>query len=788
MGVGVWALVALACSPAQPLSLPIQDDTQAVLLVVPESKELTALDTAGDLGAVGLRRTQATYARTFNVPLASLGVAPGRHVLFGAGEGRAPIPGPAPTFILEFDGEVPRWTPLPEPEGTEVLEALFLDTASCVSAGGCWRTLDGQPQCALPCPAPPQVREPAPPNAPNPPMLSPCPSGWVAETSSVGEELRWCRPTPFDCGPEAFRTSAEDNCNPEPCPADGWPVEVPPTAIFVDAAATTRGDGTRAAPFAQLTEAIAAAGAGSVVALRAGQYQASVAFNDLSLVGACRSGTILTGLNLRLPTLQTGTGASVVRGLTIRGTGPSPALRVSAAHVQLQGVNVEGGPGGGVLVSTGSTLTAERTMITGAGLPLAASRSRIQLDGAWIRGQQSRECVRIDRVMARFDDVDVSGCGASGLSISGGDLRATRLSVTDVVANGLVLTTQAVAEIDGLYLTRALVGVDLSTGADLHLSRFFLGGLRSRGLNGLGSAVNLEDGILYFPGDRGVSLDGNQVGLRRIAITGAGTYGLRAINSEFMIEDLRVRFPRPARGSGTAGAEAISIGGQARIQRVIAEVDYGSGLRFGPGRLDLTDAEVIGSSGGSGGRSAVWVLGSDDTEAKLDRIAVRSWPDRGIHLFGSTTQGADWSVETAADTALLISNSVVDSQRIHLYGTFERGVQLDGPAALTDVTLTELAVDLSPGAKGLINAGIASGQHSAQLEAFRFSGPGEVGFELDAVFRMRLGPGKIVGPKLGMRLRDPTFELADIEQDVYFDDVDRVIELICTTDAPGCVP
>jgi parallel beta helix pectate lyase-like protein len=173
---------------------------------------------------------------------------------------------------------------------------------------------------------------PALPALPEPVQLNSwtCPANWVAvEHESLldadSNPFSWCQPPSLPrlkLGPytTALRDGEQEGdreiCEPEidgtypllghstcqplgvACPAGDWP-DIPPelsgNRIFVKAG-SPGGDGSQAAPYATISEAVASALAGELIVIARGTYPESISLDkDLTLYGACPSQTSIVG-------------------------------------------------------------------------------------------------------------------------------------------------------------------------------------------------------------------------------------------------------------------------------------------------------------------------------------------------------------------------------------------------------------------------------------------------------------------------------------------------------------
>ncbi len=180
------------------------------------------------------------------------------------------------------------------------------------------------------------------------------------------------------------------------CGTDPWGgVADSPSTLHVDGSGPPSGDGSRAKPFLRISEAIAAAKAGSIVAVASGTYTEDLVISRaIELVGRCPSMVHVKGVTGRFAVEINA--VADVHGLSI--TGPKGGVRVTKAmgarlrelHVHdvgtdaavqiefgeatVSGVLVEGAKVLGVL-ALDSTLTFEGSLVRDAGTGLLSNVS-----------------------------------------------------------------------------------------------------------------------------------------------------------------------------------------------------------------------------------------------------------------------------------------------------------------------------------------------------------------------------------------------------------------------------
>ena len=268
---------------------------------------------------------------------------------------------------------------------------------------------------------------PAEPAAPEPVRLRSwqCPAGWLAtahaeELDENGDPFSWCEPPPLPrlsvggyitplkdgeidgdrpvCEPlvdGTYPLLGHADCRPlgDACPAGDWP-DVPGNPVYVLAGAAG-GDGSQAAPFGTISEAVAAAAPGDVVVIGAGTYSESVSIaSDISLWGKC-VGEVL----IQAPGPYSGggaievTGGAVVDVRNLRITGEQNGVLINAPDVQvrLQGVWIHEATSRGVVIAdggvtlTGVLITSTRMNPSGGGGVGVSAWG----EAAWIRVESS---------------------------------------------------------------------------------------------------------------------------------------------------------------------------------------------------------------------------------------------------------------------------------------------------------------------------------------------------------------------------------------------------------------
>jgi hypothetical protein len=254
-----------------------------------------------------------------------------------------------------------------------------------------------------------------------------------------------------DCPIGTMAILGETTCQPiASCGSGSWG-DIPSDANtqHVDPSYTGGGnDGTAAAPWLTLTEAMAAASAGDVVALAAGDYPGPVALSDgVTLWGRCPEMVSITGAaNQSAVTMSA---ASELRGLRVVGgavgvdvvVGPATIREVSVQDSQLQGivvrapstlnrVAVEGTGDAGIFV-TGSTLTMDDAWLHDSDwIGVAVFNAGAQRSEAQVTGLVVERVSRVG-VLVQGSDATLEDCAIRDLTEVGNAGRGIHTQIDD---------------------------------------------------------------------------------------------------------------------------------------------------------------------------------------------------------------------------------------------------------------------------------------------------------------------------------------------------------------------
>ncbi|MFH2008619.1 MAG: right-handed parallel beta-helix repeat-containing protein [bacterium] len=324
----------------------------------------------------------------------------------------------------------------------------------------------------------------------------PCSTGFIA---TLGQTA--CQPL-GDCGTGTWGNIVDDG-----------------VTIYVDASADATGaDGSAAAPFVTVGDALAAAQPGGQVALAAGEYVERLNVNDeVRLTGRCAELVTLRGVvflgNPEPPvTLSAGASGSTVSGVTL--TGPEVGLAIQGAQqVTVEEVQVVDTLSYGVTLTSEAAAVLRRVKVSGCRtIGVAVLGSELELVDSVVRGSLPRLS---DGQLGRGLDAECSSSGACGSLRVSGSLIETNTEL------GLVT-----------------IGVDSVVSASvIRDSRAQSNGLNGRGL----SAQCHSDGVCPSLEVTGSAIEGNL------------EFGVVLMGAQASFTDTVIRDTLPSQGDGAVG-------------------------------------------------------------------------------------------------------------------------------------------------------------------------------------------------------------------------------------------
>ncbi len=393
------------------------------------------------------------------------------------------------------------------------------------------------------------------------------------------------------CGDGQLALPGDDSCQPLAACGDGtWgTIPVEPSTVYVEAN-TSGGDGSAAAPFATISEAIVAAQPGAIVAVAAGSYPDYVHLTGkaVRLWGRCPSMTEVVGLAQQsfVIDIEIGASGSEVHALAV--TGPALGISVSGAQDVLidsvwihdlghYGLDIEDGLGPTSV--TGRKLLVQRA--TKAGVFVA--------DGT----------ADFEALVVQDTQPDEFGRGGRGINLegsSGGFLTTVRHCVIQHNREAGIYALGADLSVQG-----CLVADTMPQEAD---------GSFGRGINVQGSALELRGTVVRHAVEQGVLVAAESTAVFEALVvsdiesqpdTGRRGMGIVAQAASVSLSDsLVVR----TRSIGVAALDGTVIVQRSIIRDTAASVDglFGDGLvatlmnAGASPTLSVTDSIVAGSA------------------------------------------------------------------------------------------------------------------------------------------------------------------------------------------------
>lgn len=647
---------------------------------------------------------------------ADAGAPPGADAA-SAGPDASPDCGWGLTALGECAPETPRGTPEAEcPSGRTLGDAGFSGRGLCLPdmprgtpeaecPSGQWSDPEGFADRGICLPAPPLVRDWT------------CPAGWASVPFFPGDAgtqpglpaTSYCQPAMPTACPDGERFALETGaCRRvgDACPAGDWPDDAElrarapgftGTLRFVKPGAASPADGTRAAPYAALSDALAAAGALDVIALAAGDHPGRSFVNAaVAVVGACATATRFTGT--ASPSLSIGgAGRVLVADVAFTGGG-GLEVRDRASATTVRGVRVLSAAGSAVEVTGGTDVaTLEDVHVLGfsaVGQAAATAAVVVAKARAVIAG-------------ATLESIAGASLRVTGVATALPNLHATDLVVRDLLPRALDGDARGLFVGDGAKATlvRAAfkdgVGqaVQVAQSGSLDASDLWISGMRSRADGMLGNGLEVDAAgvaslsqtvvsdvreaalVAFDPGSR---LSLADVLVRDVEPAGDGSYGMGVwLDDSATLDALRLVVERPTVAGVGLGRSTVSLTDfVVKDCRPAANLTNGRGVSMEAGAsVKLTRGVVQGVAD-----VAVMVHGTaDPTTLELTDLAIRDVAK--VRAAGQLGTGLVASVSSAVTgRRLLVERATTSAMRTS-----------GSPAsvALTDVVLRDTQPDSS---------------------------------------------------------------------------------------------
>jgi hypothetical protein len=570
--------------------------------------------------------------------------------------------------------------------------------------------------------------EPSVPAPPAPPVLTPCPAGW-REVDEVCEP--WPESGRADCAPDEAHFPGGAGCERvgTACGADEWATDLPGSGVwFVRAGEPDGGDGSRAAPFDRIADAVRAAAPGDVIALSKGVFD-QVVFVDVAVEvrGACVGETTVASSNDAFgATLVLGAGASA-SNLTV--SGERDGVQVTGAGAALRSVVVGGAARAGVAVVAGRLDATD----------LVVRETRRTPDGLLGDGLivTAGEAV-LDRAV--FDRNTTTGIFADG---AGSRVAANDVAIVDTRADGA-----------GGFGYGALA----EDGATVTIERGVVDGFVSAGVSASAGTIAATDVVLRFGlgieggGGRGHGVyawGGGSATIERAWIARNRGAGVRVWDegTTLVLADVIVEDTEPWLEEGIGDAPAVERGygvevtdaATATVRRAVLDRNAVAGLRVSYGAtVDAADLVVRRGepdSEGFLGAGVVAVLGGaiDLTRAGVDANRLAG--------------------------VLAFSGGRVDAVDLAVTGTVESACAADACAD-------------APGGTGLFAI------HGGSIAATRFASNGNAlcGVQVAADGAVDLYDGVVSGNLVGANVQSEDFDLSRLQRGVVYRDNGRNLD------------
>jgi hypothetical protein len=550
------------------------------------------------------------------------------------------------------------------------------------------------------------------PARPAPPVLTPCPDGWIERAGEDGlvrcdpwpelghavvmtpcpdgwrHEDSVCRPWPQSG--RATCTSTEAHFPGEPgcrgvgsvC-ADRFPEDLAdgPDVAFV--LAGSNGDGTRAAPFGTIAEALATAA--SVIAIGPGVYEEVLSIErSVELRGACAGRTTITSSSAVAPLVEVTAPGVAVRDISFVSSS-SPGIRaLRATGLAIEGVLIDDVSGYGIGAFGESSVTVRDVIIRGIryvdpelghGVTVAGASST-EIDGLVV------EDVPEIGLLAHGDGTSVRAAGVlveaetdGAIAVTSAQLELSR-SVLEGAVRGLGAGASARVIASDLIVTESgddeWSGVSITSSASLDAVRLLVEASRNVGVSATTNAsLFLEHSIIR---DTDSNLEG-RFG-RGIEISRGATAELRNV----LVERNR-----------HVGI-AILHGGAAVVDRVTVRDTAGQRLdgRLGIG-IEVWEASAEITRALLARNHANGVALVDATRAVLEHVVVRETDEQPVGApagFGVATfrgsidlakiaiDGSRGGIFISGSTISVAEDLLVERSQAATSGQFGRGAEI----------------------------------------------------------------------------------------------------------------
>lgn len=687
----------------------------------------------------------------------------------GSGASR-PIASDYEAFVADLSE--PTWrtiTPDELPDSIRNFRLPGLPLGECEEHDGCFRYVDGEEYCEVPCVEPEGgAPMPALPAAePEPPVFTPCPAGWNVEPPESSRQVTLCRPVSVACPvDDDVVYPGDEACAPAAgaCPAGDFPENLPAGPVSYVLAGAAGGDGSEGAPFGTIAEAVMLAPPGAVIAVGKGSYPSVSLFGDVSLVGACAE-TVLAGL-----TVSASVSVSQVK-IAAAGT----AVRVdTGASAHLEEVFVSSGVIGLQVFgrATGRRIRIED--VTGTGVSVAGEASLDQVlvrssqgVGVEALGSTSLTNVRVSSPAA----VRVGGAASlimekgwltdcsDGLQVAGGHATLEDVRIEGARGSGIVVGDGGKVDADRLVVLDGDRNVSVQTGATATLRDVYVAG-------------GVVDANV-------VVTNAGPVEIVRGVLARTDRRGIQASDGRLSLTDLRVR-DNSADEQGRSGegilatGETVMSANRLLIERVVhvgIQISQATGIAELTAE-DLTIREVAGPRFAGHGIQVGSYDGRRPSSAALalDRVSLSDLDGVGIEVVSDKMQQIEnLTARRIAQEGIRTIGGVIDIDRADFEGVEGKNLSVaSGEMVVNDLRIHDTAVGAE--SFGWIPTDVSAVDSALLLDRFSISGTTEVGVLVMQFSRVTFGAGSIFDNEVGVEVRADGFDFTKLEGDVVYRD------------------
>lgn len=547
-----------------------------------------------------------------------------------------------------------------------------------------------------------------------------CPAGWEAVDAHAVTPVELANgyaPAVKACAPPALPTSCpagqrpalgSQSCVPvgAPCPAGDFPPGLTGTVYYVKAGASGNGL-SPSTPMGTIAAALAAAPAGSTIAVARGTYTEYVpVIRAITLQGACAQETIIAAPSRSATrgTIDVGA-AATIKDLKVTGPRPGVWASFNPDFARLEGVIVEAAELAGVFVSDSGKLELLDVLVTGT---LADPTDNTMGRGLQVRSGGQVRGARVVVEKNRDVGVTLDGAGCSA--------ELSELIVRDT-------QSETASRAFGL-------GMEVRYGARAVLARALFERNRNSALvsDKAGSRLTLTDVVLqdtlpqennsqYGGGlelSAGVTADATRLFIRRNRAT-----GIRLGGAAFTATDLAVTGTEARANDATQGLGLVmdTLATATLTRAVFAHNRIADLFVAGQGtRLTVDDARLYGARvQGSDGKWGMGFIAIDQAALTANRLAIEHTDDLGGQVQGrSVATLTDLSIrdtgfggpQVAGDGLAVQSGAqaIITRAAFKANRRIAVGAHTGAVVQLADLTVSDMGTDLN----GLFGRGVVA--------------------------------------------------------------------------------